>query len=139
MVYLTRREQFCASHRLFNPKFSDEENLRVYGKCAYPSGHGHNYVVEVTVVGNPQAETGMIVDLKRLSDIVNAEIIEKVDHKHLNVDVDFLKGTIPTAENLSIAFWRLLEPKITTGKLYSVRVYETRDNCAEYRGTHSEI
>jgi 6-pyruvoyltetrahydropterin/6-carboxytetrahydropterin synthase len=139
MVYLTRKEHFCASHRLFNPKFSDEENLRIYGKCAYPNGHGHNYEIEVTVVGKPQPETGMILDLKRLSDIVKTEIIEKVDHRHLNIDVDFLKGIIPTAENLSMVFWQLLEPKITEGKLYSVRVYETPKNYAEYRSEDSTI
>lgn len=134
MVYLTRKEHFCASHRLYNPEFSDDENLRIYGKCAYPSGHGHNYELEVTVVGEPDPKTGMILDLKKLSEIIREEITEKVDHRHLNLDIDFLKGIIPTAENLAIVFWRILESKISQGRLYAVRVSETVNNCAEYRG-----
>ena len=134
MVYLTRKEHFCASHRLFNPQFSDQKNLEVYGKCAYPNGHGHNYEIEVTVVGDPAGDTGMIMDLKKLSDLIEVEILVKVDHRHLNFDVDFLKGIIPTAENIAIAFWNILSPKVTTGKLYSIKVYETPDNFAEYRG-----
>jgi 6-pyruvoyltetrahydropterin/6-carboxytetrahydropterin synthase len=134
MVYLTRKEHFAASHRLYNPKFSDDENLKTYGKCAYPNGHGHNYEVCVTVAGDPDRDTGMIIDLKRLSDLIEAEILAKVDHRHLNFDVDFLKDVIPTAENLAMAFWRVLYPKIATGRLYSVTVYETPNNFAEYRG-----
>lgn len=134
MVYLTRREHFSASHRLYNPDFSDEENLATYGKCAYPNGHGHNYMIEVTVAGEPEKNTGMIIDLKKLSDLIESEILSKVDHRHLNFDVDFLRGIIPTAENIAIAFWRVLCPKITAGRLYSVIVSETPDNFAEYRG-----
>jgi 6-pyruvoyltetrahydropterin/6-carboxytetrahydropterin synthase len=134
MVYLTRKEHFCASHRLYNPDFSEEKNLAVYGKCAYANGHGHNYEIEVTVTGEPEPNTGMIMDLKKLSDLIGSEILEKVDHRHLNLDVDFLRGTIPTAENLALAFWEILRPKIAAGKLYSVRVYETPNNFAEYRG-----
>ncbi len=134
MVYLTRKEYFCASHRLFNPKFPDEQNLEIYGKCAFPNGHGHNYELVVTVTGEPHPDTGMILDLKVLSDIIKKEITDKVDHKHLNVDVDFLQGMIPTAENLVVAFWKILEPKLPAGKLYSIRVYETPNNYAEYRG-----
>ena len=134
MVYLTRKEHFCASHRLFNPKFSEKKNLEIYGKCAYPNGHGHNYEIEVTVAGNPDAQTGMILDLKKLADIIEQEIITRVDHKHLNFDVEFLNGIIPTAENLATVFWNILQPKIAAGKLYSIRVYETPNNFAEYRG-----
>jgi 6-pyruvoyltetrahydropterin/6-carboxytetrahydropterin synthase len=134
MVYLTRKEHFCASHRLFNPRFSDEENLRLYGKCAYANGHGHNYEIEVTVAGEPASETGMIMDLKKIADIIDEEILEKVDHRHLNFDVEFLKGIIPTAENLAMAFWKLLAPRIPAGKLYSIKVYETENNFAEFRG-----
>ena len=134
MVYLTRKEHFCASHRLFNPKFSDKENLEIYGKCAYPNGHGHNYEIEVTVSGDPDADTGMILDLKKLSDIIDAEILQKVDHKHLNFDVDFLRGIIPTAENLAMVFWNLLSSKISAGELFSIKVYETPNNFAEFRG-----
>jgi 6-pyruvoyltetrahydropterin/6-carboxytetrahydropterin synthase len=134
MVYLTRKEHFAASHRLFNPGYSDEKNLATYGKCAYPNGHGHNYEIEVTVAGEPSPETGMIIDLKQLSDLIESEILAKVDHRHLNLDVDFLKGVIPTAENIAVAFWRVLCPKITSGRLYSVIVSETPNNFAEYRG-----
>ncbi len=134
MVYLTRREHFSASHRLYNAKFSDEENLHIYGKCAYPNGHGHNYEIEVTVVGDPEKDTGMIMDLKKLSDLLRVEIIDKVDHRHLNFDVDFLQGIIPTAENLVLVFWKLMSPKIHHGRLYSIKVYETPNNYAEYRG-----
>jgi 6-pyruvoyltetrahydropterin/6-carboxytetrahydropterin synthase len=134
MIYLTRKEYFSASHRLYNEKFTDEQNTDIYGKCAYPSGHGHNYEVAVTIVGEPDPDTGMILDLKKLSDLINEEIIEKVDHKHLNMDVDFLKGIIPTTENLAMAFWKILEPKIKFGKLYSITISETSNNFAEYKG-----
>ncbi len=134
MVYLTRTEHFCSSHRLFNPEFSEEENLKTYGKCAYPNGHGHNYELEVTVAGIPDPKTGMILDLKKLGDILDKEIVSKVDHRHLNFDVDFLEGVIPTAENLAVVFWNILAPRIPAGTLYAVRVYETPNNFAEYRG-----
>ena len=133
MVYLTRKEHFCASHRLFNPKFSEDENLRIYGKCAYANGHGHNYEIEVTVSGEPDPETGVIMDLKKIADIIDEEILTKVDHRHLNFDVDFLQGIIPTAENLAKVFWDILQSKITSGKLFAVKVYETPNNFAEYR------
>ena len=134
MIYLTRKEHFCASHVLSNPKFSEKENFEIYGKCANPHGHGHNYEIEVTVAGEPDKDTGMILDLKKLSEIIEREIIDKVDHKHLNIEVDFLKGILPTAENLAIAFWKILKPKIEAGKLYSIKVSETTNNFAEYRG-----
>jgi len=134
MIYLTRKEHFCASHVLSNPKFSEKKNLEIYGKCAYPHGHGHNYEIEVTIAGEPDKDTGMILDLKKLSEIIEKEIIDKVDHKHLNIDVDFLKGVLPTAENLAMAFWKILRSKIEAGKLYSIKVSETTNNFAEYRG-----
>lgn len=134
MVYITRKEHFSASHRLFNEQWSDAKNYEVFGKCANPNGHGHNYEIEVTVAGVPPKETGMVMDLKRLSDIINEEIIERVDHKHLNVDVEFLRGIIPTAENIAIEFWKILSKKITEGKLYSIKLYESDNNFVEYRG-----
>ncbi|MDI6766376.1 MAG: 6-carboxytetrahydropterin synthase [Bacteroidota bacterium] len=134
MIYLTRRESFSASHQLFNPKFSEKENFEIYGKCAYPHGHGHNYDIEVTVVGEPDKDTGMILDLKKLSEIIEKEILDKVDHKHLNIDVNFLNGILPTAENLCVVFWKILAPKISAGKLYSIKVFETPNNYSEYRG-----
>ncbi|RCK77320.1 MAG: 6-pyruvoyl tetrahydrobiopterin synthase [Ignavibacteriae bacterium] len=134
MIYLSRKEYFCASHRLFNEKYDDQKNMEVFGKCSNPAGHGHNYELIVTIVGEPDPETGMIMDLKKLSDIIKREIIDKVDHKNLNVDVDFLKGIIPTTENLAIVFWKILEPKITQGKLYSIKISETEKNMTEFKG-----
>ena len=134
MVYLTRKEHFSASHRLHNPDWSDEKNREVYGKCNNFNGHGHNYDIEVTVVGNPPKETGMVIDLKKLSDIIIEEIIDKVDHKHMNFDVDFLQGLIPTAENMVIAFWQILNNNIQGGKLYAIKLYESDNNFVEYRG-----
>jgi len=134
MIYLTRKEHFCASHRLYNPEFTEAENLKIYGKCAYPNGHGHNYELEVTVQGEVDPHTGMILDLKQLGDIIDEMILAKVDHRHLNFDVDFLRNVIPTAENLALVFWKILEPKIPAGRLSCVRVYETPNNFAEYRG-----
>lgn len=134
MVYITRKEHFSASHRLFNPHWSEAKNFEVFGKCANPNGHGHNYEIEVTVAGIPPEETGMVIDLKKLSDIINEEVIERVDHKNLNLDVDFLHGVIPTAENMAIAFWKILEEKIAGGKLHSIKLYESDNNFVEYRG-----
>jgi 6-pyruvoyltetrahydropterin/6-carboxytetrahydropterin synthase len=134
MVYVTRKAHFCASHRLFNPSWSDEQNARVFGKCNNPNSHGHNYDLEVTVAGKPPAETGMVIDLKVLAEILEHEIVDRVDHKHLNMDVDFLRGVIPTAENIAIAFWKILAPKIQNGTLYSIKLYESANNLVEYRG-----
>ncbi len=134
MVYVTRKAQFSAAHRLYNPAWSDEKNATVFGKCNNPNGHGHNYEIEVTVAGAPQRETGMVIDLKKLADIIEVEIIDRVDHKHMNEDVDFLKGCIPTAENMAIAFWKILVPKILEGQLVSIKLYESGNNFVEYRG-----
>ncbi len=134
MVYLTRKESFSASHRLHNPDWPDEKNREVYGKCNNPNGHGHNYAVEVTVVGKPAADTGMVIDLKKLSRIINEAIIDKVDHRHLNCDVDFLQGVIPTAENIARAFWDILKNNIEDGELYAVKLYESDSNFVECRG-----
>ncbi len=134
MVYVTRKAQFSASHRLHNPAWPNEKNQRMFGKCNNPNGHGHNYEIEVTVKGTPPADTGMVIDLKKLADIIDEEIVERVDHKHLNIDVDFLSGVIPTAENIAIAFWNILKPKIQEGTLHSIRLYESANNFVEYRG-----
>ena len=134
MVYVKRRETFSASHRLFNPSFSEQMNREVFDKCSGVNGHGHNYVLVITVAGEPQKETGYVIDLKKLKQLVRTEIVDKVDHRHLNHDVDFLSGIIPTAENLAKTFWNVLAPKITDGKLYSVVVQETENNSVEYRG-----
>ena len=134
MVYVTRKAGFSASHRLFNPSWSDEKNKAVFGKCNNPNGHGHNYEIEVTVGGDPPSDTGMVIDLKKLADIIDRVIIERVDHKHMNQDVDFMKGVIPTAENLAVAFWKLLKPEIREGKLMSIKLCESYNNFVEYRG-----
>ena len=134
MVYVTRKAHFAAAHRLYNPSWSMEENYKVFGKCNNPNGHGHNYNIEVTVAGVPPPETGMVIDLKVLAEIVDRELIELVDHKHLNVDVPFLAGIIPTAENMAMAFWKVLAPKIPFGTLYSIKLYESENNLVEYRG-----
>jgi 6-pyruvoyltetrahydropterin/6-carboxytetrahydropterin synthase len=134
MLYLTRREIFSASHRLYNEKYSDEENLKIFGKCSNPNGHGHNYVLEVIVRGKIDSSTGYVIDLKILKQIIRENVIDKVDHKNLNVDVDFMKGLNPTAENIAIGIWNQLVNKIPSGELYSVKIYETENNYVEYRG-----
>lgn len=134
MVYVTRRLTFSASHRLYNPSFSDAENEAIYDRCSNKMGHGHNYVLEVMVAGEPREQTGYVIDLKKLKEIVTREVIDKVDHKHLNFDVDFLSGIIPTAENMARVFWKVLAPKIHEGKLYCIRLHETENNMVEYKG-----
>jgi 6-pyruvoyltetrahydropterin/6-carboxytetrahydropterin synthase len=134
MVYVTRKAHFSAAHRLFNPEFTDEQNEAIFDKCNNLHGHGHNYTVEVTVAGNPDPKTGYVIDLKKLSELIEEVILSKVDHKHLNFDVPELAGIIPTAENIALVFWSLLEPRILEGKLYKVRVAESDNNFAEYFG-----
>ncbi len=133
-VYVTRKTHFSAAHRLYNPDFSDEKNNELYGLCNNPLYHGHNYILEVTVCGEPDTSTGYLIDLKKLKELVEEKIIKYVDHKNLNLEVEFLKGIIPTAENLAIAFWKQLENSIPGGKLYSIKVYESERNIVEYRG-----
>ena len=134
MVYVTRRETFNSAHRVFNPKLSDEENLKLFGNCSNPNWHGHNYVLEVVVAGNVDPETGYVIDLKKLKNIINENVIDKVDHKNINLEVDFMKGVQPSAENIAIKIWEELVNKIPAGKLYSVKLYETENNYFEYRG-----
>ncbi|HMD43124.1 MAG TPA: 6-carboxytetrahydropterin synthase [Candidatus Acidoferrum sp.] len=131
MVYLTRKIEFSASHLYHNPAMSAEENKLVFGKCNNPHGHGHNYSLEVTVAGQPDPVTGMVLDLKELKDILEREVMQRMDHRHLNYDVPELKGQIPTCENISRVIWNLLEPKITRGRLHKVRLYETPDLFAD--------
>lgn len=136
MIYIKRKFHFSASHRVFNPELSDEENFRIYGKCSNPNGHGHNYVLKVTVAGDLDEKIGYVMDLTELKILVEKEIIEKVDHKNLNLDVDFMKGVLPSTENIAMKFWEQLEPKINAkGKtLYSIKLSETVNNSIEYRG-----
>jgi len=134
MVYVSRRAEFSAAHRLHNPALSDEENKRIYDKCNNPSGHGHNYQVEVTVAGDPDPQTGMVIDLKILKKLIDEHVISALDHKHLNHDVDFMQNVIPTAENIAIKIWERLEPHIQNGKLYSVKLSESQNNFVDYKG-----
>lgn len=133
-VYITRKAHFNAAHRLHNPAKSDEWNRETYGKCNSPNWHGHNYQLEVTVSGEPDPETGYVLDLTELHRVMSEYVIEKCDHMNLNLDVDFLKGIIPSSENLVVAFWRQIEPHVTGGKLVSVKLLETARNAVEYRG-----
>lgn len=139
MLYITKKAAFSAAHRLHNPEFSEEENLNVFDKCNNLYGHGHNYALEVTVAGIPAHDTGYVIDIKKLKNIIFEEIIDKVDHKHLNYDVDFLKGIIPTVENLAVIFWNILANKIPQGKLHKIKVYETNDSFVEYFGEPVEL
>lgn len=129
---VSRRESFNAAHQLSAPNLSDSENQRLFGKCT--NLHGHNYVVEVVVTGEVDPATGYVLDLKWLSDLVCHEIIEHVDHRNLNTDVPWLSGRIPTAENLAVAFWDRLKPRLESGALLSVKVWETDKTWAEYSG-----
>ena len=139
MLYITKKVSFSAAHRLYNPQFSDDKNEEVFDKCNNFYGHGHNYELEVTVKGLPDPETGYVIDLKKLKRLLMTEIIDKVDHKNLNFDVDFLEGVIPTVENLSLIFWKILEDKLPVGNLHSIKLWETNDSYVEYFGDPVEI
>lgn len=134
MVYLTRRASFSASHRLWSEQLTEEENLALYQKCANPNGHGHNYVLEVTVRGTPDPRTGMVLNLTELKDVINTQVVDWVDHKHLNYDVPWLEGYIPTTEVLVMKFWERLLQASPRGSLYEVKLFETEHNIASYRG-----
>jgi len=135
-VQVIRRERFNAAHRLFNPNWSDEKNEQIFGKCANKNWHGHNYILFVTVEGTVDPDTGYVIDLKVLSDIIKNRIVDKMDHKNLNLEVDFMKDTITTAENIAIKIYEELESDIqdTGNKLHSVKLYETENNYVEYYG-----
>ncbi len=134
MVYLTRKCEFSASHYYHNPEFTPEENQRVFGKCANLNGHGHNYTLEVTVKGDVDSTTGFVVDLKQLKDILNDEVVEAMDHRHLNKEVPEFANQIPTTENVAIAIWNRLHSKLNAAELHRVRVYEMPDLFVDYYG-----
>ncbi|HEY1351355.1 MAG TPA: 6-carboxytetrahydropterin synthase [Ktedonobacteraceae bacterium] len=134
MVYLTRRASFSAAHRLWSAYLTEKENYALYDKCANSHGHGHNYTLEVTVRGWPDERTGMVLNLTDLKEAMESAVIRWVDHKHLNHDVPWLEGSIPTTEILAIAFWQRLEKALPPGLLYEVKLYETENNIAIYRG-----
>ena len=136
MVFLTRRATFSASHYYWNDAWSAEKNEQVFGRCANRNGHGHNYTLEVTVAGEPDPVTGYVVDLKWLKDVMEREVLSTYDHRHLNLEVPEFAKEVPTTENIAVAVWRRLQPAIDAGaaKLSRVRVYETPEVFAEYRG-----
>jgi 6-pyruvoyltetrahydropterin/6-carboxytetrahydropterin synthase len=133
-VYLTRKAEFSASHYYHNPDLSPEENQRLFGKCNNLNGHGHNYTLEVTVEGEVDAKTGFVLDLKQLKEVLNREVLDVFDHRHLNKEVPEFATQIPTTENIAIAIWRRLEPKLNGAKMHRVRVYETPDLFVDYYG-----
>lgn len=138
MIFVSRKEHFNAAHKLYNPNWSKEKNIEVFGPCANENWHGHNFEMIVTVRGAPDPETGFVIDLKALSTLIRKEIIEKLDHKNLNLDVDFMKGKMASCEILIMEIWKILEPKVNaitkTGKLHGIRLYETPRNYVEYFG-----
>lgn len=133
-VTVTRRMRFNAAHRVFNPAFSDAENEATFGKCNNPNWHGHNYDLEVSVEGDVNERTGYVLDLAKLKAIVDRELIEKVDHRNFNLDVAFMQGVIPTAENIVVEFWKILEPAVAPAKLTRLLLRETENNYVEYTG-----
>ncbi|MEO8762324.1 MAG: 6-carboxytetrahydropterin synthase [Bacteroidia bacterium] len=136
MLFITRKEHFNAAHKLYNPQWSEEKNAEIFGKCSNPNWHGHNYNLYVTVKGNINPETGFVVNLKDLSTIIRVEVCDKLDHKNLNLDVDFLKGVMTSTENVTIAIFNILTPKIKQlgAELHSIKLYETENNYVEYFG-----
>jgi 6-pyruvoyltetrahydropterin/6-carboxytetrahydropterin synthase len=131
-VAIFRKESFNAAHRLFNPAWDDATNAKVFGKCSYPNYHGHNYDLLVKVIGVPDAVTGYVMDMKVLSDLIKTEIVERFDHKNLNIDTEEFKNINPTAENIAIVIYEILRAKIDTNLDIQVRLYETANNFVEY-------
>lgn len=137
MIYITRKEHFNAAHRLFRPEYDDVKNMEVFGKCSNPNWHGHNYELLVTVKGEVNPETGFLINLKELSSMINTYVLDKLDHKNVNLEVDFMKGKLASTENLVIAIWGQLEqPIIDAGAiLHRIVLYETERNFVEYYGS----
>lgn len=136
MVFVTRRERFNAAHRLFRNEWSDEKNLEVFGKCSNPNWHGHNYELQVTVKGVPDPQTGFVIDLKKLSRLIRERVIEKLDHRNINLEVDFMKGKMASSEVLTLSIWDELEKALSgeSCRLHSVKLLETENNFVEYFG-----
>ena len=135
-IYITRRETFNAAHKLRREDWSDEKNELVFGKCANENWHGHNFELFVTVKGVPSVDTGFVINLKELGEIIKKSVIEKIDHKNINLDVDFMKGKMPSTENLAIGIWEELEHEIVKmgGELVKIKLFETENNFVEYFG-----
>ena len=139
MIYITRRERFNAAHRLFLPEYTDEQNLEVFGKCSNPNWHGHNYHLFVTIKGEVNPKTGFLVNLKDLSKIINQYIIDKLDHKNINIEVDFMKNKLASTENLAIAIWEQLDQPIKelNAQMHKVKLFESENNFVEYMGPNA--
>ena len=133
-VTVTRRVRFNAAHRVHNPALSDEENTRIFGKCNNPNWHGHNYTLDISVEGETDPRTGYVFDLAKLKAVAEAEILRLVDHKNFNLDVPFMQGVIPTSENIVVAFWKILQPRVAPAKLKRLVLWETENNYVEYDG-----
>jgi 6-pyruvoyltetrahydropterin/6-carboxytetrahydropterin synthase len=142
MIYISRKEHFNAAHKLYNPTWSEEKNVEVFGPCANANWHGHNFELIVTVKGNPDPDTGFVIDLKKLSKLIRAEVIEKLDHKNLNMDVDFMAGKMASTEILAMEIWKILDPKIKAlaphAQLHCLKLYETPRNYVEYYGENNK-
>ena len=134
MIYVTRRAEFSASHYYHNADLSPEENRKLFGKLNNPHGHGHNYVLEVTVAGELDGRTGMVMDVKDLKNVIETEVMEAMDHRFLNEEVLAFRSAIPTTENIAIEIWRRLAGKIAAGRLYRVRLYENPELFVDYYG-----
>jgi 6-pyruvoyltetrahydropterin/6-carboxytetrahydropterin synthase len=134
-VTVTRRLRFNAAHRVFNPSFSDEKNQDTFGKCNNPNWHGHNYTLDVSVEGQIDEQTGYVMDLSKLKELVSTKVVNLVDHKNFNLDVPFMRGRIPTSENIIVAFWEILEPAISPARLVRLVLWETENNYVEYSGS----
>jgi 6-pyruvoyltetrahydropterin/6-carboxytetrahydropterin synthase len=132
MIRVTKRVEFCAAHRYADPRLSDEENRQTFGKCA--NLHGHNYVLEVTIEGAPSPETGMVMDLKALKELIVEGVLERLDHKNLNQDVPYFKEKLPTPENLAVVIWELMEPRLFGCRLHRIRLHEDNSFFVDYYG-----
>lgn len=136
MFYITRRERFSAAHRMFRQEWSDEKNFQVFGKCSNPNWHGHDYVLYLTIKGEPSEETGFFMNISDLKDIIREKVVERLDHRNINTEVGFMKGKVATTENLAIAIWDELKPAIEEAgaELHSIKIQETENNTIEYYG-----
>ncbi|HUQ19818.1 MAG TPA: 6-carboxytetrahydropterin synthase [Gemmatimonadaceae bacterium] len=134
-VTVTRRLHFNAAHRVFNSSLSDQENEATFGKCNNPNWHGHNYTLDVSIEGTPDQRTGYVIDLSKVKEIVWRDLLSKVDHKNMNLDVPFMEGRIPTSENIIVEFWKILEPALTPARLVRLVLWETENNYVEYTGS----
>jgi 6-pyruvoyltetrahydropterin/6-carboxytetrahydropterin synthase len=136
MIYLTRRERFCSAHRMYRKEWSDAKNMEVFGKCSNPNWHGHNYVLWVTIKGEPSPDNGFVMNINILKQVILEKVINKLDHKNINLDVDFMKGKIATTENLAVAIWNELKPSVEKAGalLHCVKIEETENNSIEYYG-----